>query len=238
MNNSIAGLLSALQCVGKEWEIIGNQILCDKTPIMDLPDDSNDPAMKMRNDLMREVLRVVSDYSYTAKLTPRTFGPWYIKDSYIMLGSNALALLCDPEDERVPFQHMAIRLFMDIANEITPKSFNYHHVVLPYATEDGYSYEEAVACKRVVAVTPELVIVNIEMAQAGDTIYEAVYSNLYDHMVIKSYVFNGDMADSKPMLIDRMQYEQLCVNMPDLVDLLRFKDKTDLPILVGTSLIY
>lgn len=231
--NNISKLFSALQCIGKEWTTIGGQILCDNTPIFDLPDDSEDPAMKLRNDLMRELTRVVNDYSLTERLALSKSGPWVLTDDYLLLGNIGLAGVCDPKSDRIPFQKSCAKLFLDIANTITPKQLNFEYAIEPHVVDDGFSYEESTSRKRIVVVTRDLEIVRVDSAAKGDTVYEAVQCNNYDFIIIRTYIFNPEKLDNEPRYLTSEEYRDLAITLPDVVQALRFEEYTNLPVFVS-----
>lgn len=233
ITNSISKLMSAVQCIGAEWEIIGNQILCDKTPIFDLPDDREDPAMLLRNDLMREVTRVVNDYALTERLALAKTGAWILNDDYLLLGNIGLAAVCDPKNDRIPFQLAAARLFVDIANTITPKQLKFDYAIEPEVVLEGYSHEETYSRKRVVVVTQDLQMVRTDCAQKGDTVYESVQCNNYGYVVIRTFIFNPERIDVKPRILTSAEYTDLITTLPDVANLLRFTDITNLPVFVS-----
>lgn len=229
--NKIAILLNGLQCIGREWAVVGDQILCDNTPIFQMPIEAGDPAMMMRNDLLRELTRIVNDYSLTEKLALKNTGPWTMRNGYLFLSSTGLATICDPESYQASFQQAAARLFLNIANTVTPLRFDFQHVDEPTIQPDGYSEEHSVSMKRTFAVTPDLQIVDVSTVVKGDDIYESVYSNLYDFVVIKHYKFDPEQLDVEPTVLTPTEYSELQDVLPDMVKLLRFSDDTSLPVL-------
>lgn len=232
-HNRLANLISAISVTGQPWTINGNQILCDNTPVFDMPDDSEDPAMRLRNDLLRELVRITNDYSLTEKVASHVIGPWILKDSYLLFNNIGLAAMCDPASERIPFQKAAARLFVSLANLVTPKQYNFEYTLEPSVSPYGYSSEESNAIQRTVVVSQDLQVINIEHVQQGDIVYESVYSKLHDHVVIKSYMFEMDSLDVEPAILTTDQYKELVETSPDVVELLRFHDLTDAPVFVS-----